>query len=201
MNSQELPLTQISTRPRGCIPSDKDCLIWWDEFAMLTHIRDHSTCVGHVAETLARLAVRRGKRPSPALSEEDFIQSVRAAGLLHDLGKTWTIEHGGDHSQIGAAWVMDLTGNPTIAQSVMHHVHWPGALDLNEYFLPLAVLYADKRVKHDTFVGIEERFADLMDRYGKTERSRKWIQRTYVQSQELENRLNVFLGEDICAFF
>ena len=33
-----------------------------------------------------------------------------AAGLLHDLAKTYCIRHGGSHAQLGAAWVLEATG-------------------------------------------------------------------------------------------
>ena len=82
----------------------------------------------------------------------------------------------------------------------MHHVYWPGELDPERHFLPLAVIYADKRVRHDDLVSLEERFDDLMDRYGKNERSRDWIGRSRQQNRDIENLLSAFLGEDIHAY-
>ena len=167
---------------------------------MLDNIKQHSQLVAEVATTLAMLAVECGRGNTTDLPGADFVQAVRAAGLLHDLGKTYTIVHGGNHSQIGAAWTMELTRNPAIAQGVMHHVYWPGQLDLNMHFLPLAIIYADKRVRHDALVCVEERFADLMDRYGTNERSRGWIERSRRQNIELEHLLSIFLEEDIHAY-
>ncbi len=95
---------------------------------------------------------------------------------------------------------MGLVGNPHIAQGIIHHVYWPGPLDLERHFLPLAVIYADKRVKHDALVGLEERFADLFDRYGHTPQSREWITRSLNQGRELERLFSTFLGEDIHAY-
>ncbi|MGE4440346.1 MAG: HD domain-containing protein [Desulfomicrobium sp.] len=197
MHQPEIPLTRIPLETRGRIPSDDECRKWWNMYSMLDHIKDHSELVAGVATTLAELAARRGLGNPDGLARDDFVQSVRAAGLLHDLGKTYSIEHGGNHSQIGAAWVMDLIRNPRIAQGIVHHVHWPGPLDLDRHFLPLAIIYADKRVKHDRIVGMEERFADLFERYGHTERSREWITRSFNQGRELEQLLSTFLGENI----
>jgi hypothetical protein len=197
MFHHDVPLTLIPTESWGRIPSDIECREWWDTYGMLGHIKTHSELVAGVATTLAVLAARKGLGNPGGLSQDDVVQSVRAAGLLHDLGKTYSIEHGGNHSQIGAAWVMDLIRNPRIAQGVVHHVYWPGALDLSRHFLPLAIIYADKRVKHDTIVGMEERFADLFDRYGHTERSRDWITRAFNQGRELEQLFSTFLGENI----
>ncbi|PKN40462.1 MAG: phosphohydrolase [Deltaproteobacteria bacterium HGW-Deltaproteobacteria-18] len=197
MNQLDIPLTLIPTASQGRIPSDEDCREWWNTYAMLEHIKVHSSLVADVATTLAQLAARKGLGNPEGLGQDDFVQSVRAAGLLHDLGKTYTIEHSGNHSQIGASWVMDLIRNPRIAQGVMHHVYWPGTLDLERHFLPLAIIYADKRVKHDTIVGMDERFADLFDRYGHTDRSREWITRAFSQGRELEQLFSTFLGENI----
>jgi hypothetical protein len=197
MYHHDVPLTLIPVETRGRIPADDECRGWWSAYGMLDHIKDHSELVAGVATTLAELAAQQGLGNPDGLTPADFVQSVRAAGLLHDLGKTYSIEHGGNHSQLGATWVMDLIRNPRIAQGVVHHVHWPGPLDLHRHFLPLAIIYADKRVKHDTIVGLEERFADLFDRYGHTERSREWITRSFNQGRELEHLLSTFLGEDI----
>ncbi len=197
MHQPEIPLTRIPVESRGRIPSDDECRKWWNLYGMLDHIKDHSELVADVSTTLAVLAARQGLGDPDGLGQDDFVQSVRAAGLLHDLGKTYSIRHGGNHSQIGAAWVMDLIRSPRIAQGVVHHVYWPGPLDLDRHFLPLAIIYADKRVKHDAIVGMEERFADLFERYGQTERSREWITRSFNQGRELERLLSTFLGEDI----
>jgi len=197
MHNSETPLIRIPLEARGRIPSDHECRAWWKTYGMLDHIKDHSELVAGVATTLAELAARQELGNADGLAWDDFVQSVRTAGFLHDLGKTYSIKHGGNHSQIGAAWTMDLIRNPRIAQGVLHHVHWPGALDLEDHFLPLAIIYADKRVKHDTIVGMEDRFADLFERYGHTERSREWITRAFEQGRELEHLLSTFLGEDI----
>jgi len=200
MTVHEIPLAPIRTDRRGQIPTDHQCLQWWDQHGMLEHIKRHSLLVARVATVLAELAVMRGRNPLEGAPADDFVQSVRAAALLHDLGKTHAIKHGGNHSQIGAAWVMELTANPAIAQGVIHHVHWPGSPDLERHFLPLAVIYADKRVKHDTLVSVDDRYQDLMDRYGKNERSRVWITKSRLQCIEIENLLSSFLGENIHAY-
>lgn len=191
----------LSAAPDGLIPSDAQCRLWWDQYEMLDNIKAHSLLVAAVATELARLAARLNLGNPWGLNAEDFVQSVRASALLHDLGKTYSIRHGGNHSQLGAAWTLTLTRNHPIAQGVIHHVFWPGELNLAKHFLPLAVIYADKRVTHDKLVSIEDRFADLMNRYGTNERSRNWIDRSRQQNMDLEKLLSTFLGEDIHAYF
>lgn len=164
---------------------------------MLEHIKDHSEAVARVACHVAGAALRAG--------HDVDVDAVRASALLHDLAKTYTIRHGGNHSQIGAAWVMQLTGDAAIAQGVMHHVYWPFRLDMKtaaRHLLPLCVLYGDKRVSHDRFVGMDERFEDLVERYGDTAVIRRGIARTKEQAVEIEHALGELVGEDLsCASF
>lgn len=175
----------------GQVPTDLECLNLWDKYAMLDHIRTHSSLVADVATTLAEMARDRGMDLN--------VQAVRAAGLLHDLGKTYTVQFGGNHSQLGSSWVMQATRNPAIAQGVMHHVHWPGPLDLDAHFLPLAIIYADKRVKHQGLVSLEDRFTDLVDRYGVDQDLISRIHRSYQQGKDLEELLNTRLEVDLNA--
>lgn len=170
-------------------PPDPDgCLALWDKYAMPAHIRAHSSLVALIAEKLGERLLQRGLRIDTGM--------LKAAALLHDLAKAYTIEHSGNHAHLGAAWVRMETGLPALAQPVFHHVHWPWALDLeNESLLPsLVVSYADKRVKHDAVVGITERFDDLMRRYGQTERIRKFITASKEQGLALEKALSARLG-------
>lgn len=157
------------------VPDEAACLELWTRYAMLPHIGRHSRVVADVAEALARRAAEVG----PA--RQETVALARAAGLLHDIAKTYCVRYGGSHAQIGASWVVAATGHRRLAQAVYHHVEWPWPLPENMAFGPLAplffVLYADKRAKHDELAGVEERYADLMIRYGKTEHSRAAIAR------------------------
>ncbi len=181
-------------RPEWRTPSDAECFGFWDVHDMPAHIRRHSQLVAEVATALSLRAEELGAAVC--------VQTVRASALLHDLGKAYSIAFGGNHSQIGAAWALQLTGNPLISHGVLHHVHWPFEPDVERFFLPLAVLYADKRVRHDTIVSVTERFQDISERYGLTEDIRNKIRLTMEDSLELEQRLNDYLKVDLnaCAF-
>lgn len=171
------------------IPTDAECLELWDAFHMLENIRTHSLMVALVATELTLRAEEAGM--------EVNVHEVRASALLHDLAKTYTISHGGNHSQLGGAWVQELTGNPAIAQGVVHHVHWPFDLDLAAHFLPLVIIYSDKRVKHNRLVALDERFVDLEERYGSTEYIRQRIRQSFEQARAIERALSQTLGLDI----
>jgi putative nucleotidyltransferase with HDIG domain len=177
--------------PRLDVPDDARCMEHWSAFAMLDNVAAHSMVVARVATFLAERARELGMAVDVA--------TVRASALLHDIAKSYCIRHGGNHSQLGGAWVVSLTGNPAIATGVTHHVYWPFDMDLNKYFTPLAVIYADKRVRHDALVSIESRFRDLDDRYGVTESIRGRIETTRAQAVELETLLCDTLEVDLNA--
>ena len=82
-----------------------------------------SECVADMAEALARRAIETGASRHPEL-----VALSRAAGLLHDIAKSYTVQFGGSHAQIGASWVIDSTGSHKVAQAVYHHVEWPWPL-------------------------------------------------------------------------
>ena len=173
------------------MPDDAECLAFWDRYAMPGHIREHSLLVARVATFLAQGARELGLPVS--------VPTVRASALLHDLAKAYTIDHGGSHSQLGASWAVALTGNPALAQGILHHVYWPHELDIHKYFLPLAVIYGDKRVQHNDLVPLNRRFEDLLTRYGKAEDIRKRIGLAHAQAKELERLFGSLLKVDLNA--
>ncbi|WP_035067895.1 hypothetical protein [Nitratidesulfovibrio termitidis] len=170
------------------VPDMAACHTLWDRYAMPDHIRAHSNRVADMAMALARAALAR--------DADLHLPSVLASALLHDIAKAYTIRFGGNHAQLGGAWTLHETGNPRIAQGVMHHVHWPWRVDVAvpEWLMPLIIIYADKRVKHDQLVTLEERFDDLIERYGRTERIRERIRESHEQAVEIEQALSTRLG-------
>lgn len=166
----------------------------WDKYEVAPHIRQHSAMVAKLAHHIGLLGKDKGLAINP--------DRLLAAGLLHDLAKTYSVLHGGNHCQIGAAWVLQETDDLEIASAVYHHVYWPFTLDADHYFTPLAVLYADKRVAHTNVVPLADRYEDLLERYGLTDVARVRIGETQRQAIELESLLSELLGEDLnaCAF-
>lgn len=164
-------------------PDQAACLALLDRYAVPEHIRQHSRRVTQVMLGLGDLLLRRGRGV--------VLPYLLAGGLLHDLAKMYTIKYGGDHAQLGAALVMRETRNPLLAQMVYHHVGWPWRVDVNNDHVLHVLLagYADKRVKHDRIVTLEERFADLRERYGHNERSRNFLAHSCLQANEIETKL------------
>lgn len=103
----ELPnLWSLDHPDTAPIPDEAACRALWTRYAMFSHIERHSECVAGMAEALARRAVETGATRHPEL-----VALSLAAGLLHDIAKSYTVQFGGSHAQIGASWVVDSTGN------------------------------------------------------------------------------------------
>ncbi len=184
-----LPALNLASSHIGTIPTDEACFDLWDSYNMLDNIRVHSLLVADFATAVANLAVENG--------HDVCVASIRASALLHDIAKTYTIEHGGSHAQIGASWVISSTGNRQIAQGVAMHVHWPWELPQDICKLPFFVMYADKRIMHEKCVSLDIRYEDLKLRYGVTEAHCKSIYASYMQGKGIESALSAKLGVNL----
>ena len=178
---------------RARTPSAEQCRDMWALWEMPEHIQTHSLLVTRVALGIA--AMVRDKL-LPGLD----VEQVHAAAMLHDVAKIYTIRHGGSHSQIGAAWVQERTGNPVVARAVLHHVDWPFAMDVHRYPVSLIVCYSDKRVRHTDIVTLDERFADLQERYGVNAKARQHIQQSLEQGRAIERLLDQGLKVELDAY-
>ncbi len=175
----------------GYIPSEEECYRFWDEYGMMEHIKDHSRMVAKIA-----LNISVKLKEKYLFVDENL---VYVTGLLHDIAKTYTIKNGGYHSQLGAVWMLDRTKNYAIAHGIMHHVFWPGPIDLKKYWLPLIIVYSDKRVNHDMIVSLEERQSYILKRYGKTYERMQRILYSFKQAREIEETLTKIIGGDLDA--
>ena len=190
---KNLPALSFTRNPDWTVPTREECHALWDKYAMPGHIREHSTVVAAFAVCLAEKLAEEGA--------DIHVPSVLASALLHDLGKYYTITHGGSHGQVGGAWVMNETRNPLIAQGVLHHVGWPWPVDetADPWLLAYCIIYADKRVMHSTVVSPEERYNDLLARYGITDAAKGRISFLHEQGLKIEaalsRRLKVSLHE------
>ncbi len=174
------------------VPDDETCFALWDTYAMMDNVREHSLLVAEFATALAQRAVQLG--------HPLCVASVRASALLHDIAKSYTIAHGGSHAQMGASWVVQATGNRHIAQGVALHVQWPWELPSNVCDLVFFVIYADKRCMHNVCVTLEERYEDLLQRYGDTDHHKNLIRLSYEQGVNIEQALSALLECDLYAY-
>jgi len=163
------------------LPSPDHCLELMEAHGMLPNIREHSFRVMEVARFLGE-----------ALAEAGFDLSlplVTAGALLHDLGKTPCLGTLTNHAELGAG-ILEELGYPHVAQVVREHVHLDGnIMDPRPLREAELVNYADKRVLHETVVTLEERFADLKVRYGRTPEAKVRIKATEIRARALEDKL------------
>lgn len=162
------------------IPDRDECLRRMNEMQMPEHIRRHSHLVAAIAVYLGKLLDQNGTRLDLCL--------VEAGALLHDIGKSRALATGQRHEELGAE-IVQRWGYHPIAPIVREHVH----LEREELHGPitesLLVNYADKRVKHDEIVSLEERFRDLVNRYGRTPKHIEFLEKKYHLFNQLERKI------------
>jgi len=155
------------------VPSIQECYQLMDAYRMLNNIRAHSVVVAKVARLIAQ-----------HLREERIDISVEittAGALLHDIGKTASLQTGQDHSELGRQICLN-NHLDEIAAIVAEHVRLKD-YDLNDSFSEKEIVfYADKRVKHDQVVGLNERLAYIIERYS---RGREQMSRAIIENFSL----------------
>ncbi|MBQ4133798.1 MAG: phosphohydrolase [Desulfovibrionaceae bacterium] len=190
---EEMPLPRKGLLCSGPVPGEESCVELWNFYQVPEHIRRHSELVAAYALHLGNTLHGQGVRID--------LPGLYASALLHDIAKMHCVQHGGSHAQVGAAWVVQKTGQHLLAQGVLFHVYWPWPLCFESWPLPLLIEYADKRVMHDRFVSLNERFEDLMLRYGHNEEARERTRKIECQARELEQLLAKKYKVDVNANF
>ncbi len=175
------------------IPSINQCLDFIDRYKMLDNIRAHSFKVARVAELLVDGLIEAGKSPALLPSRELVI----AGALLHDIAKTECLNGKCRHDDLGQELCTAL-GFPEIGEIVKEHVilkNFTRELYQEGFFgAKEIVYYADKRVRHDEVVSLENRLEYIIDRYGNDDpRKEHYIRLNFQQCQGVESFLFTFL--------
>lgn len=163
------------------VPDRAACLKALSEDRVPPHIIAHSV---KVAEVALRIALALNRAAGEALD----LALLEAGALLHDVKKPHTIQNGGDHALLGGERATEL-GFAELAPLIARHV------DLGEWSTEGPVTesellnYADKRIRHEELVSLDERFADLLERYGKHERARERIRLHWDTMRAVERKI------------
>ena len=162
----------------------------WDEAEMLDNIRAHSSRVRDVAVVLASWLEPAGVRLHPL--------ALRTGALLHDIAKTPCLDGSCRHDLRGAELLREM-GYPELADLVAVHVYFPTNGALTE---AAVVYYADKRVRHDEVVSLEQRFAYIEQRYGtghpeRLDRIAEGRARAFAMERQLFSLIPEHLPEDL----
>jgi len=114
--------------------------------------------VAHIARRLARGLSEHAAEPVD-------VALVEAAALLHDIAKAPCLGSRLDHALEGGR-VLRAIGLADIGAIVERHVAL-GPFDPHGPVTEAEIVnYADKRVRFEEVVSLEERFLDLIERYG-----------------------------------
>jgi len=157
-----------------------ECLNLLHTLAVPEHIIAHSLQVARCAVALARFL----NTNSHSLDET----LVCAGGLLHDIAKDISLRTGENHARLGAS-LLEQWGLGTVAPIVREHIHLDEAMVNAPFSESVVVNYADKRVRHDEIVTLDERFTDLVARYGTTPEKRVLLERRWELYKILERSL------------
>jgi uncharacterized protein len=162
------------------IPNKEECLRLMEQYGMLENIIHHSLKVAKLALFLSLELNKKGQRIDLGL--------VEAASLLHDLTKTECLKTKEDHAQTGSQ-VLKGMGYERVGEVVAEHIQLSKVKDPSWISEKEVVNYADKRVQHDRIVSLQERFADLKDRYGKGKIAYQQMEKLEKDTLEIEKKI------------
>ena len=172
----------------GNTPNENECLKIMKTCNMFPNIIAHSIQVKNVAAAIAD-----NLKPDIIINKELVI----AGALLHDIGKTKSIiEKNYRHDLMGSAMLreMGLNDEAFICET---HVIMTDFSETGPLLEAEIVHYADKRVKHDTVVSLDERLKDLIERYGTTYEKRQFIKKERLFVEKLEKKICAYMNVDM----
>ncbi|VAW36412.1 hypothetical protein MNBD_DELTA04-813 [hydrothermal vent metagenome] len=175
------------------IPDIGECFRLMEQYEMLPNIRRHSIVVARVTWRLIDAL-----QCSDLLSAPVPDQGLSVAGaLLHDIAKTTCLSAGCDHAEVGAE-ICRRHGYAGIARIVAEHVilqgHDPQRYRRGVFTAREVVYYADKRVRHEEIVSLNERLDYILEHYGRNDfRLHELIRKNFARCVELEHHMFSFL--------
>ena len=174
------------------IPSVTECFTLMDKYEMYENIRAHSKVVAGVASCLH---TELGKKlPPQNLPDQEL---VVAGALLHDIAKTPCLKKGCRHAEFGIEICLgenlpsigEIVGEHVVLSSYSSKRCYSGIFSAKEL-----VYYADKRVKHDEIVDLDDRLDYILENYGqKNPLIEQRIRLNFAQCVELERSIFSFL--------
>jgi putative nucleotidyltransferase with HDIG domain len=185
---------------RDKIPSKDQCYELLKQYGVPDHIIRHSEVVCKVAVSLAEKLNINGEILS--------LPEIEAAALLHDITKMEGIRRHQDHAKTGRK-LLDELGFRRIGEIVAEHIKLQEVRNSELLYEEEIINYSDKRVMHTQVVSLDERFADLRERYGTNrldenaiKRLRALEHRTYELEKKIFSRLDFspeYLGSHLNA--
>ncbi len=163
------------------IPTVDQCRKFMEEHEMLDNIRAHSFVVARIAELLTRKFVESGS--------DINLELAIAGALLHDIGKTSCLNNDRNHARVGSEICVE-NDMGELEEIVAEHVILRNGLSSSGCTEKEIVYYADKRVRHDEVVSLDERLEYILERYGNgDERLKALICDNFETCRRLEEKL------------
>jgi putative nucleotidyltransferase with HDIG domain len=152
-----------------------------DTYGMLHHIRNHSIIVTGAARIIGQ-GLRFAGIPVS-------VKLITAAALMHDIGKTVSLQSGQDHTEVGRQICLE-NDMAEIADLVAQHVRLAHFRLNGRYSETEVVYYADKRVNHDCIVSLGDRLDYILQRYGQNRDGlRQRIRENFELCKQVESKL------------
>jgi len=175
------------------VPDIAECFRLMEEHGMLPNIRRHSVIVARVARHIVQ-GLLEGDRLPPVVPDRNL---VTAGALLHDIAKTPCLRNRCDHAREGGEICRRL-GYPEVAEIVEEHVllrdHDAVRRGKGIFMAPEIIYYADKRVRHEEIVSLDDRLEYILHHYGLGDpEMHRRIRENFISCIELERLLFAFL--------
>lgn len=182
------------TSTENNVPDIPRCLQIMEKYEMLPNIREHSIIVARVALRLIDGFCENMPFPSRVPNRN----TIAAGALLHDIAKTPCLQNGGDHAEAGAEICLEM-GYPEIAAIVREHVilrdHDPERRRQGKFNAREIIYYADKRVRHEEIVSLDDRLEYILEHYGNGDpEMHQRIHVNFEKCVELEQYIFAFLS-------
>jgi putative nucleotidyltransferase with HDIG domain len=163
-------------------PSEEKCYLLLYKHNTPDHIIRHSEMVWKVARVVANGLIRKNEHIRISM------ETLRAACLLHDIGKYPCILDGAHYHDKRGQRMLEEEGLPEVGRIVARHVIL-GDRDGEPVREKHVLFYADKRVVHDELVSLEKRFEYLFHTYARSDRAREALQAMKESTLVLERKI------------
>jgi putative nucleotidyltransferase with HDIG domain len=171
----------VKLAPRRHVPTAAECEAILAALAVPDPICRHSHAVAAVAEAMTKQLNTHGVIIAPDL--------VRAASLLHDIAKGQSA-----HAEAGAAIVTKL-GFPEVADIIVQHMDMD--YDGGSPREAAIVFLADKLVREDSRVPLEERFRPAFERFRDQPEALRGATRKYDTALAIRGAVELLAGDPL----
>ncbi len=166
--------------------TEEVCQSLYKKYKTPEHVIGHCRAVGDTGFTIAEALDRHGYNFDAQL--------IKMAGYAHDVMRLHE-----DHGR-AAYEVLKELGYVQEAEIVKNHMYYTfnDFKDLNETDI---MCLADRLVKEDKYVGLDERVAYLIDKPGKTPERTKFLLGKKTETQEFIHKIEESIGQTIDSLF